>query len=209
MTDLDAKAIHLFATTARPIMRRWMPANSCIGAAKTTLETMKLLGLRARVLPVSLLFQVPSRKYVRICGFSAEEKAEMRARSADWIDEGGEGWSGHLLVLVDDHWLLDPSIDQVSAPRFGVYVEPEVFVWDTGGQTWTPDVPFEMRLGIGLTTGETGSIYYQSFADESFLKTEAWNDEGLPFLAWEIFHQMIVSSRLSLGWRGGQETTTT
>jgi hypothetical protein len=201
--NLDDKAVRLFGVTARPIMRRWMTANSCIGAAKTTLETMKLLGLRARVLPVSFVFQVPSLKYARVCGFSPQEKAELRAKSARWVEEGGNGWSGHLLVLVEDRWLLDPSIDQASSLEFGVYVEPEVFVVDTKGEMWTPDVPFELQLGITLTSGETGSIYYRAFDDQDFLETEAWNDEGLPALAKTIFSEMIVSAREKFTPRAG------
>jgi hypothetical protein len=178
-------AISQFQKTARPIMRQWMTADSCIGAVRTVVEVMKLFEIPTKVLPVSYIFEVPARKYARVCGFDAEEREAMRAKVADWRDlpNVGTGWNGHLLVLAADRWLIDPAIDQFDNPEFGVTVPPQIFVVDLDGQDWTPDEQFEMRLGLILDNGDAARLRYWSLKDQAYLQTEAWNDEGLPLLA--------------------------
>jgi hypothetical protein len=186
------EVIARFASIARSIMRRFMSAASCIAAARTTIEVMRMYGLHAVEIPTAYVFQVPARKYARIVGFSAEERAEMRAKSATWSDESpeGSGWNGHLIVLVEGRWLLDPSLDQVAAPQFGVPVSSEIFVVDTVGQDWNPTDQFRIKLGLILDSGDKAELMYQSTDDRSYLDTEAWSDEGLPLLAQAIAVEM-------------------
>jgi hypothetical protein len=183
-----AAVVEAFARTARPVMRKYMTPASCIAAARTTIEVMRIYGLRAVEIPVCFAFQVPVRKYARLAGFTRAERAEMRAEAASWTDElpEGSGWNGHLLVLVENRWLLDPSIDQADAPQFGVSVPAEVFVVDTVGRQWNPDENFEMKLGLVLDNGDRAELMYRSTRDGSYLETEAWTDEGLPLLAHAI-----------------------
>lgn len=185
-----------FARIARPIMREWMPANSCIAAARVVIETMEIFNLRAVAMPVCFAFQVPARKYARVAGFSAEERAEMESSAASWQDDltRGPGWNGHLIVLVEGRWLLDPSLDQAASPEFGVDVPAEVFVIDTKGHSWNPGETFEAECKFVLDSGDTGSLMYRSTHDVSYLETEAWTDEGLPLLACSIASQMSVST---------------
>lgn len=178
-----ADVVAEYAKTARALMRQWMTANSCIGAVRTTIEVMRLYGLRAVEKPVCYVFQVPARHYARVGGFSAAEQAEMKARAASWKDTSTGGWNGHLLVLVEDRWLLDPSLDQAEAPEFGVSIPAEVFVIDTQELSWNPQVNFDMEMGLVLDNGDHASLRYSSIEDRSYLDTEAWADEGLPLLA--------------------------
>lgn len=185
-----AAVIAAFAKIARPIMRQWMTKNSCIGAARTTIEVMKLYGLRATAKPVSYAFQVPARQYARVGGFSAAEEAEMRARANSWQDEKTGGWNGHLLVLVADRWLLDPALDQMDSPEYGVALPEEVFVIDTDGNPFIARQKFDMRLGLVLDNGDKAELMYRSIEDLSYRLTEAWTDEGLPLLAQFIVNNM-------------------
>jgi len=184
MSGRPALVVEAYARIARPVMLKYMHTNSCIAAARTTIETMRICGLRAEEIPVCFAFHVPSRKYARLAGFPAEEQAEMRANAASWEDLPGSGWNGHLIVLVEDRWLLDAAIDQADCPRFGVSVPAEVFVVDTvGHKGWNPRKAFELNLGLILDNGDRAELVYRSIADTGYRETEAWTDEGLPLLA--------------------------
>jgi hypothetical protein len=186
MTTSAPAVIAAFGRIARPIMRKFMGPSSCIAAARTTKETMQIFGLQAVEFPCCYAFQVPARKYARISGFTAAERAEMKAKTAVWQDESlpaGGSWNGHLVVLVEDRWLIDAAIDQVDAPRFGVSVPAEVFVVDTAGKEWDPNDNFEIQLGLVLDNGDRAELMYRRISDRGYLETEAWKDEGLPLLA--------------------------
>jgi hypothetical protein len=185
--------IEKFARIARPMMREYMSADSCISAARTTVETMRLCGLRAVEIPVSFIFQVPVREYARLSGLSTEEYAEAKAKAKAWKDlthPDGKGWDGHLIVLVERRWILDPAIDQADAPEFGVSVPPEVFFFDSSGQDWNPRENFHMELKLVLDNGDDAQLIYRSTSDRSYRTTEAWADEGLSLLAHLIATEM-------------------
>jgi hypothetical protein len=179
------EVIARFASVARPVMRKFMVAASCIGSARTTIEVMRTYGLRAVEIPVCYAFQVPSRKYARIGGFSEAERAEMRAKCSTWYDEPSEdgSWNGHLIVLVEDRWLLDPSLDQVESPQFGVPAPCDIFVVDTVGQEWDPNEQFRINLGLILDNDDKATLTYRRIEDTSYRETGAWNDAGLGLLA--------------------------
>jgi hypothetical protein len=184
-----------FAHVARPIMREFMEAASCIASARTTIEVMRRYELRTSEIPVSLCFQVNAKKYARIAGFSKAERARMQRTARNWRDDipDGGGWNGHLLVLVENRWLLDPSIDQAESAEFQVPVPPKVLVIDLKGQEgFRPSGNFVMRLGFRLDNGDEGKLDYRRIRDRSYLDTEAWNDDGLPLLAGVIANQMGV-----------------
>jgi hypothetical protein len=188
-----AAAISHFQKTARPIMRQWMSAESCIGAARTVVEAMRLFQIPTKVLPVSYIFEVPARKYARICGFTEVERDEMCAGVGNWVPTfpaSAKGWNGHLVVLAADRWVIDAAIDQVDAPEFGVRVPPQIFVTDTAGQAWSAGEQFEIKLGLILDNGDAASLLYRSLDDQRYLQTEAWTDEGLPLLAAAIVERM-------------------
>lgn len=189
---MTERIIATFARVARPIMRKWMTPNSCIASARVTIETMKLFNLRAEEIPVSYVFQVPARKYARISGFSGKEQADMKCKATTWRDElpEGLGWNGHLLVLVEDRWVLDPSIDQMASRGFRVEIPEEVFVIDTAGRKLEQFCQIELRLI--LDDGHNAALMYRRIPDLSYRESEAWTDEGLPILADEIAMQMAA-----------------
>lgn len=192
MTD-PQDVIATFAAVARPVMRTFMDRASCIGSARTTIEVMKHYGLRAVELPTQFAFQVPARNYARISGFSEQERAEIKTRATSWRDElcpDGEGWNGHLIVLVEDRWVLDPSIDQVHCPDLGVTVPSMVLAFDSEGHVFDPNLGFRINVGLILDNGDHASMSYRSISDTSYLESGAWNDEGLGLLAEAIWIDM-------------------
>jgi hypothetical protein len=130
--DDPARAIAAFAKMARPIMRRYMSANSCIAAARTTIEVLRIFGIPAAALPVKYSFAVPSRLYQRVAGLSDEERAEVRKKVVAFREEKDEegGWEGHLIVLASGY-LLECTIDQMGSEEFGVRLPEEILAIDT------------------------------------------------------------------------------
>ena len=185
-----------FASVGRPIMRRFMSAASCIASARTTIEVMNGYGLDAVEIPTCYSFEVPARKYARVGGFSEEERAEMRAHAAKWRDDpkdDGDYWNGHLIVLVEDRWLLDPSLDQIESEEFGVPGPNGIFFVDMAGQKLDPNDQFQIELGLRLATGDTATLTYRRIEDRTYLDTDAWRDEGLGLLACMIAEDMEKS----------------
>jgi hypothetical protein len=186
-------AIREFARCSRESMRQFMPANSCIGSAKTTIEVMKLLGLKAFEIPVSMVFQVPARSYARVSGLTDEEKAEARAQAKSWRDDipDDQSWNGHLIVLVEDRWMVDPSVDQLGDKELGVEVPPDILVLDTKDHKFDP-AGFDMQIKLTMENGDKATLFYRTTGDSSYQQTGAWTDEGIPFLAQAILFRMAV-----------------
>lgn len=192
MTTSAPAVIAAFGRIARPIMRKFMPRDSCIASVRTTIEVMRIFRLQAMEIPVSFVFEVPAKKYARVSGFTTAERNQMRRKSQTWRDDipPGGGWNGHLIAVVEGRWIIDPSIDQAHAPEFGVEILPEILVVDISGQPWDPSDQFDVHIGLTLDNGEAAKLKYRSTKNQSYLDTEAWNDEGLPLLAYAIASDM-------------------
>lgn len=180
-----------YHAVARPIMLKFMPRSSRIASARTTIEVMRLFQLRAEAIPVSFVFAVHAKNYARVVGLSAKERKRARAKAAKWrheIPDGG-GCDGHVIVVVEDRWIIDPSIDQAHSAEFGVEID-EILVVDTVGHEWNPHHPFELKLGLRLNNGDAVELLYRKIRKRDHLKSQAWNDEGLTFLARDIAAKM-------------------
>jgi hypothetical protein len=184
--------VHRYSQIARPIMRQFMDRSSCIASVRTTVEVMRIFRLQAREYSVSFVFEVPEKKYARIAGFSHAERKRMAKESQTWKDDIPEngGWNGHLIALVENRWLIDPSIDQAHAPEFGVEIAPEMLVIDTEGHHWNARCQFDVHLGLTLDNGVIAKVKYRSVKNRGYLNSDAWNDEGLPLLADAIAEKM-------------------
>lgn len=183
------RIVHEFGSLARPVMREFMTAASCIAAARTTIEVMRRFGLKAYEVPVSFIFYVPARNYARTCGFTRREREAMRARAANWRDdipENGESWNGHLIVIVEDRWMIDPAIDQAACEELGVSVSPQTLIVDTRGYETNFRTDFEATMGLWLDNGDAAKVIYRRIRKRDYRKTEAWNEEALLFLAERI-----------------------
>ena len=75
-------------------------------------------------------------------------------------------WSGHLVALVENKYLLDLSIDQASRPERGLLLEPFFIEVPSG---------FMQGSGISVTTSQGAELqYWARPADKSFLQAGDW-----------------------------------
>lgn len=114
------------------VLRGWQ-RDSCIASSRVLSEVLRYFGYTSEPFPVS------------VCAFNKAGFERLNTGDhdvANWPEEAwsvgiqGSGvskdnrWDGHLVLLVDGRWLVDPSLDQVSRPQRGIELHPAVL--DTG-----------------------------------------------------------------------------
>lgn len=173
-----------YCTIARPIMRAWgLSSNSCIGATRITCYCLEVLGFKAVPLATKFAIDSPQLKLAYTSGLSDEELAQADAA----LSAFGKGWRGHLVTYVDDRWLLDSTFDQADdafeaggkGRVFGL--KPECMLFPL------PDaLPAQGFLATYNGISDDGvelRVRYATTKDETWRTSDAWNDEGLPFIA--------------------------
>lgn len=120
--------------TRETVLKRWNP-DSCIASTRVAMEVCRDFGLRSYPLEVvaafatrkayGLMAQNLPHKGVEgawsvALGFPRTEK-ERLAREKPIV---GNTWYGHLVLMVENEWLLDASADQASRPQHGMIVKP-------------------------------------------------------------------------------------
>lgn len=180
-----------YAAVARPIMRKYMNANSCIAASRVTMELFRLCGVDAVCIPVKFVLELPERKLAFCAGLSEEECATALGQKQVWAD----GWSGHVCVVVEGKWFLDPSFDQAFAALDVENKDLQILALPI--ETEVDPYEIAVDLQASLDAGERMVIRYRPLDDRSFTQTEAWNDDGLPWLAREI----LQAARLRYVWK--------
>lgn len=175
-----------YCRTARRLMLPFMASNSCIGSTKVTCDCLRRLGFHARPLPTKLVFALPDRKIAFASGLSDEELATAR----DSRKVFGPGWNGHLVALVDESWLLDASLDQVNDAIPDVALPKEVFAFPVKGADLDTHGAFRAEYAVVLDDGQKAAINYLTTTNEGYRETEAWNDEGLDWIAQDIYDRM-------------------
>ncbi len=102
---------------------------SCIAYSRVARDTLRKIGLKADVVPVRLRVATPPAAAHLVAG--REDLAVLGGGTI--VRVGGAGrvpdgrWDGHLVVQVEDHWLLDLTLQQVQRPSQGIRVGPSVF----------------------------------------------------------------------------------
>lgn len=173
-----------FCGVSRPIMRKWMPPNSCIGATRLASICLSGLGFKIRPVAVKFAVQIPALNVAYTSGFSKEELP------ADAVHRGslGDNWNGHLVALVNDEWLLDCSFDQADAALGGkLKLDPICYVFPMTGHT--PGSGFEIDMKADIND-RVVRIWYCTTGDVSWRSSPAWNDFGLFFLAGQVRAKM-------------------
>ncbi len=191
-----------YCRTARPIQRKYMRANSCIGATRLTCDYFGLLGIQAAPRPVKMVVTLPDSKLIYASGVTEEELATAGRRQRYSFGDGAT-WNGHLVAIVEKRWLLDPSFDQAvevlglarSEQRMLLIPLPERFAENPDRFKLTVDGLDDRRRKLRIEYIET--------RDDSYLETEAWTDDNLPKILPEIARAM---GTYSVG--GDQETIT-
>jgi len=117
-----ARTISAYAAVARPIIRRDHLANSCIASTRITIDVFQQLGYHAE--PLEVVVSVGDKAYVRHWRKHGPPRSRedydhmVRTTGAVVIgigqDRSGDGIGGHVVAVVEDTWLVDASLDQVS-----------------------------------------------------------------------------------------------
>lgn len=197
MTEL----MEWLATSFRPTLIRpvedggvgWCK-NDCIRTAKMVIRLLKELGVKSREISVTaLIANQPCGLFLKPLSLSLSQiKREHVPRIKDlrmvrfggtppYIHTSGS-WRGHLVVVAEERFLIDLSIDSVNDPaqRFcldpiAVEIGPEnVATLDDDRYTFDLDMP----------TGEMVS-YRHAPDNHEYFGLQAWT-------AWSDFHEQII-----------------
>ena len=109
-------------------------ASACVETTRFLIEVLKRLEIDARPLPVKFLATCHAAGYQFVAGASDAEMATAKRICRGVTDRGGGGWNGHLLAVVDGRFLVDTAFAQVSAPEYGVILEPSALVVEAVGR---------------------------------------------------------------------------
>jgi hypothetical protein len=131
---MDSKEIlHRLLQYGRPEILKEFRADSCIASTAIGLDVLTYFGVLAEPLPVKLsIFNAPYVK--RIDEGSAfpnrETLIQWGKEDGSYIVGIGYGtqepnkWAGHLVLLVENKWLADLSIDQANRPNYNMVFAP-------------------------------------------------------------------------------------
>lgn len=177
MTDVDTIAErlhHITEVTRKHILTEWH-ADSCIASTRVLMTVLDYFGYPSEPMPV------------RLAVFTRQgwDMAERGVPVAEWPNEAwsvgingsgatnGKRWDGHLvvsLVVDDNRFMLDPSIDQVSRPQRGIILTPSIF----GIEEWPAGTPLRFeRPSDGLV------IMYDRLVDAgSWRRSPDWSERA-------------------------------
>lgn len=150
---------------------------SCVAAVRIVQQCLEPFGLRVRPHTVKFIVEMPGRELTYVSGLTAEEEQDGKARAASWMEFTQEdSWKGHLIALVEDRILVDPTFDEaflafVDAGRLASYQRHGSLVMPLGKAV---EENFELEM-LGTTNeGETLKVRYMSKPDERYLTAPAW-----------------------------------
>lgn len=104
---------------ARPLLLQYYPEDSCVLSTRVAIEVLKRHGISARPLPV----RVKAFNALANSLLLAERWEEMKTNSDAWSRAIGYDnreigkFNGHLVAYVEEQYLVDLSISQISRPE--------------------------------------------------------------------------------------------
>ncbi|MBV9119114.1 MAG: hypothetical protein JOZ39_00270 [Chloroflexi bacterium] len=120
----------------------------CILATRLALEVVRAWKLHGRPLSVRALARN---------AFSQQGDACLVRVGYPIPNKPADYWPGHLVLICDDRWLLDLSIQQVNVPQMGTHAHP--FYSPVSEEFLTGKKPLEVQVGDTLVT-------YQAVPDD-------------------------------------------
>ena len=150
-------------------------ASACVETTRFLIEVLKRLEIDARPLPVKFLATCHAAGYQFVSGASDAEMATAKRICRGVTDRGGGGWNGHLLAVVDGRFLVETAFAQVSAPEYGVILEPSALVIPI------PEPPSkfaEIEL-VAEIDQWVFNLKYFGTDDQSFREAPAWEPSHL------------------------------
>jgi hypothetical protein len=170
--ELERLLDHLVKVVPRAVKDAGLPANACILSSRMGVEALRSKGVRARPLPVRL--RVYNSLYAKALMAGEEGQVvdgQRLAEAGGWCVVVGEsgpdatGWDGHLVVIVEERYLLDLSAGQVQRLHKDIHAEAY----------WVE----ARRLARGIPvvlSGDDGCcwLYFPDPDNKAFLSAPAW-----------------------------------
>lgn len=103
---------------------------SCIASVRILTEVLGYFGHASEPLPcTTLVFNARGHEMANLgvpVGEWPEEAHSIGAVGTGVVRPETNGWDGHLIAIVEDQWLVDPSLDQFSRPERDITTYPVV-----------------------------------------------------------------------------------
>lgn len=148
----------------------------CIAATSIALDVLKYFHVDAQPLPVraTAMNRAMRERHEQGNPPTAEEIAAWQAKpgpidpTEPWgvglgFENGGPGWAGHLIAVIEERWLLDLALRQASRPERGLVVP------DAGWGTITRPLPRRVdqagRLLALADLADGGTLTYWTAPD--------------------------------------------
>jgi hypothetical protein len=174
---------------AWPAIRRdRFTLNCCLNASRVWIEALAVVMPKARVRPLTVhavASNAPAQRLMLDPDCTAER---WRAEGAHLIDVGepsadriSDGWPGHLVLVFNNRWLIDPSAEQMARPTLPV---PPVIVSPVSKRIIAGDAALALRL-----PDEASMVFYQarpedrSYEDMPGFQRSPWNTAAAAILA--------------------------
>lgn len=160
----ESRVVRTLLREGRRHMLRHFVVDSCIAAARITVEVLSRFGIASEAIPVRVRAITHP-----LAGRIATGSFQKPYRSGEYgimigADLGNpEKFPGHL-VVVTARRLIDLSLDQGSRPKVGLILEPSSFLLRPG---W-PQI-FRTRHAV---------IAYERIADQSWRSAPDWNRDN-------------------------------
>lgn len=193
------RVLEAFAQVARPPMVKAWGRNCCINATRATILALRHFGVNAEPFPCKLCVEDRAINVAKLVGFTREERAGINAKNtpACVLDRSvpGEGWEGHVAVVVERRVLLDPSFDQATEPDLGLDIPEHMLMipvpasFADGGQ--------EIRMEGTIDDGPLLRIRYWPSGDMSFKTQEAWTGVDSRIMAAHV--ALLIQDALQQG----------
>lgn len=170
------RVLEVFGRVARrPMVQAW-GRNCCIAASRTAILALGRFGVAAKAFPCKLCVEDPARNVAKRVGFTRTERQEINARNnpARVVDRSvpGEGWEGHLAVVVEKRLLLDASFDQAAEPEMGLVI-PEHVLMIPVPESFAAGTQ-EVKIEGAIDDGPLLRVRYWPTDNRSFKSEEAW-----------------------------------
>lgn len=135
--EQQERVLRALITVAPPILRRFWNPDSCIASTRDAVDALHCFRLRAEPLSVrTMVFNQPAWTEIVVRDRFPQSKAERE----EWFGPVGghslgigygaddpSGWPGHLVVLVENRWIVDLTLPQANRPAKWVVLTPLVF----------------------------------------------------------------------------------
>jgi hypothetical protein len=174
-----------YAAAARPVLRRFLPVNSCVAATRVTIECLRHFGIEAIPRAAKWVVEFPDSKLAYTTGLTPEERSSARETIPyAWADTEAP-WNGHLIAMTGE-FLIDPSFEQAIV-ALNRKPEDRVAIFPVTGDP--RDSCKLIEFGAVTDAGERVTITYITTEDDTWNGSEAWTDPDL-----RLVEAMIIES---------------